>query len=89
MIEEFSLISFMNTPLDPKVGDITVFDHLHVPAGWLRTTGQSLRIAEFPELHARYGRRYGYKSEDSFNLPTLLSVDSEFMGYYIYIGIQL
>lgn len=86
MTEEFSLISFMNTPADPVQGDITIFDHQHVPAGWLKNTGQSLLIAEYPELWARYGRRYGSKSDDSFNLPTLLSVDSEFMGYYIYIG---
>ena len=86
MIEENSLISFMNTPADPAPGDITIFDHLHVPAGWLKTTGQSLLIAEYPELYARYGRRYGSIGDDSFNLPTLLSVDSEFIGYYIYIG---
>lgn len=89
MIEEervSMLDSVFMTPLTPAVGDISIFDHQHVPTGWVQVTGQTLQKSEYPQIYERYFARDGwYLQYDYFNLQNLETPEQE-TGYYIYLG---
>ena len=47
-------------------------DSWTMPAGWLRCDGRSVSRAEFPDLFAAIGTRYGSENATTFRLPNLI-----------------
>lgn len=80
------LDSVFMTPLTPVIGDISIFDHQHVPSGWVPITGQTLQKSEYSQIYERYFARDGwYANYDYFKLSNLETPEQE-TGYYIYLG---
>lgn len=57
----------------PPVGTINFFADDNTPAGWLACHGQSLLRADYVELFALIGTRFGTVDSTHFNLPDMQS----------------
>jgi microcystin-dependent protein len=57
----------------PPVGTINFFADDNMPAGWLACHGQSLLRADYAELFALIGTRFGTVDSTHFNLPDMQS----------------
>lgn len=57
--------------LDPFIGEIRLFAGPFTPKGWLRCDGQSLPVADSPELFAVLGTTYGGDGRNTFALPDM------------------
>lgn len=83
------MIDILTTPAFPQIGDITLFDHKHVPEGWVLVKGQVLDISKYPEIYARVGKTYGYTDDHTFILPDLNIPPEDapdLAGFYMYMG---
>lgn len=57
-------------------GMISAFAMEEEPEGWLMCRGQTKQIADYPELHAAIGTRYGGNGTSTFRLP-------DYRGYFL------
>ncbi len=57
--------------LEPFIGEVRLFAGAVIPRGWLRCDGQSLTVAENPELFSVLGTTYGGDGRSSFTVPDL------------------
>lgn len=57
----------------PPVGTINFFADDNIPAGWLACHGQSLLRADYVDLFALIGTRFGSVDSTHFNLPDMQS----------------
>jgi len=53
------------------IGEIRIFAGNYAPAGWIFCQGQTLSIAENPQLFNIIGTTYGGDGTSTFNLPDL------------------
>ena len=55
----------------PYIGEIRMFAGNFAPAGWMFCEGQTVAIADFPELYNVIGTTYGGDGQNTFALPDL------------------
>lgn len=55
----------------PYIGEIRMFAGNFAPAGWMFCEGQTVAIADFPELFNVIGTTYGGDGVNTYNLPDL------------------
>jgi len=56
---------------DQYLGEIRMFAGNYAPEGWAMCNGQTLSIAEYPELYSLIGMTYGGDGQTTFALPDL------------------
>jgi len=59
--------------VDPFIGEIRMFGGSFAPAGWAFCNGQTLLIADNPDLFTLIGTTYGGDGQTTFALPNLQS----------------
>lgn len=56
---------------EPYLGEIRPFNGTEPPDGWSWCDGRQLPVAEYPELFAILGQRFGGDGDETFAVPAL------------------
>lgn len=65
------------------LGEIKLLPYDDVPVGFLRCSGQALRINKYPKLYMLIGTKFGKEGDYKFKLPDLTDVTPKDLMYCI------